>query len=349
MAKISIIVPIYNVEKYLEKSLNSFVNQTMEDIEIIIVDDGSPDESYKIYERFAENDPRIKIIKKKNGGVSAARNTGLENATGEFVMFADSDDWMELNCCESMYAEQQRTNADMVLADVIVETNGHPEINHIFKEEFVKDDPKFFMDYQKACIGYSYNPMPSGKWKTPGLGSPWNKLFRRSLIESEKLRFDPYVNGIYDDNLFTLHYLMHIKKISYIQVPVYTFRIVSESITQAYKPNTLETNLKIFERINDFMAETGNKDYFEEAFYVYVIRRLSKSLNVYFFSAKNPTPINERLAELKNTLNSEPYKTAIRKVDINRLLNNHKVVCLLSRIGSPNLLYAAVKIKNLIK
>lgn len=348
MAKISIIVPVYNVEKYLEKSLTSFVNQTMKDIEIIIVDDGSPDESYKIYNRFSEKDARIKIIRKANAGVSEARNTGLENATGEFVMFADPDDWMELNACEALYAEQQRTDADLVVADVIVVTNGQPEAHHIFREAFVTEDRQWIMDYQKACIGYSYNPMPAGKWKTPGLGSPWNKLFRRSLIEEKRLRFDPYVNGIYDDNLFTLHYLLHSQKLAYIQVPVYHFQIISDSITQAYKPNTLETNRRIFERINDFLLETGRQDYFEEALYVYIIRRLSKSLNVYFFSPRNETPIKQRLAELKQTLRSEPYQTAIRKVDMNRLLNNHKVVCMLAKTGSPSLLYLGVRLKNLL-
>lgn len=346
MAKISIIVPVYNVEQYLEKSLNSFVNQTMDDIEIIVVDDGSPDESFKIYSRFAEADPRIRIIKKQNAGVSEARNTGLENATGDFVMFADSDDWMEPNCCEVMYAEQQRTQADMVLADVIVVTNGVPENYHIFGKPFVTEEKDFIRQYQKTCIGYSYNPLPAGKWKTPGMGSPWNKLFKRSIIEENHLRFDPYVKGIYDDNLFTLHYLMHVKKLAYIQVPVYDFRLVAGSITQSYKANTLDINRRIFERINDFIDETGERDFFEEAFYVYVIRRLSKSLNVYFFANNNPHTISEKCKELKETIHSEPYQTAIHKVKLNRLLNNHKVVTVLSRAGAPRLIWWSLKAKR---
>ena len=349
MAKISIIVPVYNVEKYLEKSLRSFVSQTLNDIEIIVVDDGSPDESYKIYNRFAEEDSRIKIIKKQNAGVSEARNTGLERATGEYVMFADSDDWMEKNCCEVMLKEAERTQSDMVLADVIVVTNGVPKVNHIFGEPFVTEDPEFIKSYQKTCIGYSYNPLPSGKWKTPGMGSPWNKLFKRSIIEDNGLRFDPYVKGIYDDNLFTLHYLMHVKKLAYIQVPVYDFRLVEGSITQSYKANTLDINRRIFERINDFIDETGDRAYFEEAFYVYVIRRLSKSMNVYFFANNNPKPLNERLSELKQTMKTEPYQTAVKKVKLNRLLNNHKVVTVISRMKSPRLMWFALNTKRKIK
>lgn len=235
MAKISIIVPVYNMERYLEKSLASFCQQTMSDIEIVIIDDGSKDESYKVYNRFAEQDPRIKIVKKENGGVSEARNTGIDNASGEFLMFADPDDWMEPKCCEIMYDEQVRTQADMVLADVNVVKNGATEQYKIFEKKFTTTDPQFIKQYQKACIGYCYNPMPSGKWKVPGLGSPWNKLFKKSIIDENNLRFDPYVKGIYDDNLFTLHYLMHVNKLSYIQEPVYNYLIISGSITNSYK------------------------------------------------------------------------------------------------------------------
>lgn len=346
MAKISIIVPVYNVEQYLEKSLASFAGQTLKDIEIIIVDDGSPDNSYQIYEKYAAEDKRFKIIKKENAGVSEARNTGLENATSDFVMFADPDDWMELDCCEIMYNEYLRTQADLVLADVIVVTNGIPELYHIFEKPFTTSDYSFIEKYQKTCIGYSYNPMPSGKWKTPGIGSPWNKLFKRSIIEENHLRFDPYVKGIYDDNLFTLHYLMHVNKLSYIQKPVYDFRLVSGSLTQSYKANTLDINNRIFERINDFIDETGKREFFQEAFYVYVIRRLSKSMNVYFFANNNPKPLEERLNELKSVMNQEPYKTAVSKVKLNKLLNNHKVVALLARMKSPKLMMLALNTKR---
>ena len=299
--------------------------------------------------RFAKKDQRLKIIKKENAGVSEARNTGIENATGEYIMFADSDDWMESKCCEAMMAEQMRTGADMVLADVIVVTNGVPMVNHIFSEPFVTEEQQFIRQYQKSCIGYSYNPLPSGKWKTPGMGSPWNKLFKRVIIEENNLRFDSYVNGIYDDNLFTLHYLMYVTKLAYIQIPVYNFRLVEGSITQSYKANTLDINRRIFERINDFIDETGERKFFQEAFYVYVVRRLSKSMNVYFFANNNQKPFDERLKELKETINSEPYRTAVHNVKINRLLNNHKVVCVISRINSPRLMYCALQIKRKLK
>lgn len=348
MAKLSIIVPVYNMEKYLEKSLPSFLNQSEKDIEIILVDDGSKDESYNICKQFADKDNRIKIIRKENAGVSEARNTGIDNASADYVMFADPDDWMEPNCCELMLEEQNRTHADLVLADVIVVRNDTPVTWHIFSEEFTTSDPLFLKQYQKTCIGYSYNPKPGVKWKTPGLGSPWNKLFKRSIIVDNNLRFDPYVKGIYDDNLFTLHYLRYAKTMSYIQKPVYNYLLLTGSITRSYKANSLDISERIYKRINDFIDETGDRPFFEEAYYVYVIRRFVRLLDVYFCAENNPKPAKDRYSEMKNILKSEPYSIAFQTVKLNQLLTNHKMVAILVKIGSPRLLELCVKLKHRI-
>ena len=348
MPKISIIVPVYNMEKYLQKSLSSFTQQTFKDIEIVIVDDGSKDESYKIYNSFAEKDNRVKIVRKENAGVSEARNTGIDNANGEFLMFADPDDWMDEKCCEVMYTEQEKTDADLVLADVIVVKNGKNETWNLFSKPFTTTDHEFIKLYQKTCIGYSFNPMPAVKWKTPGLGSPWNKLFKRSIIQENHLRFDPYVKGIYDDNLFTLHYLMPTNSISYIQYPVYNYLLITSSITRSYKANSLDISERIYKRINDFIDETGDREFFEEAFYIYVVRRFMRLLDVYFCAENNPKSQEERYQEIKDTLNSEPYATAFKRVKLNQLMTNHKIVAILAKIGSPRLMDTCVKIKHKI-
>ena len=113
--KFSIVVPIYNVEKYLPRCIDSLVNQTLQDIEIILVDDGSPDGSPAICDAYAEKDPRIKVIHKLNGGVSAARNDGLRISKGEWVIFCDSDDWMELDACENLYMCGNEKKVDVVI------------------------------------------------------------------------------------------------------------------------------------------------------------------------------------------------------------------------------------------
>lgn len=349
MTKISVIVPVYNVEQYIDRCLSSLVMQTLKDIEIIVVDDGSPDNSREIYEKYAQQDNRIKIIRKKNAGVSEARNTGMEAASGELFMFVDSDDWLPLDGCEILYEEYKKSQADLVLADAYIVTDGKTQKNDVFKEAFTTEDPVFFKAYQKACIGYCYNPNPAVKWNIPGLGSPWNKLYKRKIVREHNLKFDSYVKGIYDDNLFTLHYLMHVKSLTYVKKPVYYFRLVSDSLTQSYKANTLEINSRIFERINDFMETTGNKEYYLEAFYVYVIRRFSKSMNVYFFAKNNEKTKKEIFAELKKVMDLEPYNTAIKNVDVRILFGNHKVVVMAARLKSPRFMWFCLHMKRKFK
>ena len=114
MTKISIIVPVYNVEKYLKECLDSLINQTLEDIEIICINDGSTDNSLAILEEYQKKDSRIKVFSQKNQGVSAARNLGIEKATGEYLTFLDSDDRLELNTCEILYKETIAKNSDFL-------------------------------------------------------------------------------------------------------------------------------------------------------------------------------------------------------------------------------------------
>ena len=120
MAKVSIIIPVYNVESYLRRCLDSVVNQTLKDIEIILVNDGSTDGSLAICEEYAKNDDRIKIITRKNGGLSAARNTGLDNATSEYIGFIDSDDWVDTNFFENLYNTAIEKNCDVAFGDIVI-------------------------------------------------------------------------------------------------------------------------------------------------------------------------------------------------------------------------------------
>lgn len=349
MPKISIIVPVYNVELYLERCLKSLIHQTFQDIEIIIVDDGSPDDSQKIYGAYARQDNRIKVIKKKNAGVSQARNTGIDAATGDLLMFVDSDDWMERDGCETLYKSYEKNKADLIIADVYEVKNVKRHLIHVFNKEFETEGPDFIRRYQMACIGYGYNPLPCRQWSVSGLGSPWNKLYKRNIIVENKLRFDPYVKGIYDDNLFVLNFLSCAKKISYIHKPVYNYRVVEQSITKSYKENTLDISQRIFERIQTFISQQKNSFEFEKAFYNYVIRRLSAELNVYYFSVDNPKDRKKVMEEMKHMLHTEPYQSAIKNVEVERLMLPHKITCFIARLDWPFGMWLNYRIRELIK
>ena len=134
MVKVSIIVPVYKVENYLSNCIESLIGQTLKDIEIILVDDGSPDNSGKICDQYAEKDNRITVVHKTNGGVSAARNDGLKKANGDWVIFCDSDDWMDLLACEILYEAGELSQSDIVIGDVYLANKNKVEYVKFYKE-----------------------------------------------------------------------------------------------------------------------------------------------------------------------------------------------------------------------
>ena len=127
--KVSIIVPVYNVEKYLRQCVDSIVNQSLKEIEIICINDGSTDNSLQILEGYAQRDKRIKIINKRNEGLSTARNTGMEYATGEYIGFVDSDDFINEKMYENLYKNAKSNKSDIVMCPAYVFDNNNPELN----------------------------------------------------------------------------------------------------------------------------------------------------------------------------------------------------------------------------
>lgn len=185
---ISIIVPVYNAERTIERCIKALRRQSFENIEIILVNDGSKDKSLQICNKHSLEDARIIVIDKKNGGVSSARNTGLDVAKGDFVMFCDSDDWPEVEWCKSMFMHYQENN--LVMCGCYIEGEQH------FLPYEVKS--KSGDEWVKRCNYYQL--------KLSNFNVPWNKIFERRILEDYHIRFDERLtNG--EDYLFVLQYL----------------------------------------------------------------------------------------------------------------------------------------------
>lgn len=312
MIKVSVIVPIYNVEKYLGKLVDSLIMQTLKEIEIILVDDGSPDNCGLICDQYARKDNRVKVIHKKNGGVSAARNDGLSSAKGDFVIFCDSDDWLPLDALELLWKKAMDTDADIVIGDVYQYKKGQNIQVRFYKEDFVTEEKEFIHKMIQADIYRTYCPLPPQEGPAFGYGGPWNKLVRRSLLIENNIQFDIRVKGLYDDILYTAYILANAKRIAYITQPVYYYRIIQTSITMTYKPNALEINNAIFNSWDEFIVKYDKFGILKEPFYANVIRRFTETLPIYFCSKKNPKSTFEIVKEIQNVIDSEPYKTAAK-------------------------------------
>lgn len=212
MAKVSVIVPVYNVEKYLKRCLDSLINQTLSDIDIICINDGSKDSSLQILEQYAQKDSRIVIYNQENSGLSVARNTGLEHASGEYIGFVDSDDWVDLDFYEKLYKSAKNNNADIAVADFIREHPNKKPKRLKLKEEKIYTTPE---DKFMIC-------------KVHREGCVWNKIYRTEFIKSINLKFVPKM--YYEDRDFTIRSLYFSKKLVTTPNTYYRYFVNPKSI-----------------------------------------------------------------------------------------------------------------------
>lgn len=213
MTKVSIIIPVYNVERYLRVSLESVVNQTLEDIEIICVNDGSTDGSLEILNEFAKKDKRIILINQENQGLSGARNTGLNVATGEYIAFLDSDDWVDTNFLENLYNTAKKYESDIAVATIIRKREKHQKYRVKYdKEQVVQtlEDKINICDIPHCCY-------------------VWNKIYRSDLIKNTDFK----VGVFFEDMLWSLEVIKQSNSIVTVPNTNYYYRVNKISIVKA--------------------------------------------------------------------------------------------------------------------
>ena len=316
MSKISLVIPVYNVEKYINQCMDSIINQTLNDIQIICVDDGSLDNCPQILDDYAKKDNRITVIHQKNAGVSAARNAGIKIATGEYIIFPDSDDWMELDALENLWKEAEQTDADIVYGDWVEEHIDKYEYIDCFPESFYTDDEKTIKVMQCAvnCNSKLKISRPEFSWIGYVGGAPWRGIIKTSIIKNNGIFFDPYVKGLGDDVLFSLHVYEYIKSIAYIKRLTYHWRSTELSYTNGYKSDLIEIYSRIIEKMQKFIVDYEKDDRFIKSYYSKVMLYFLKSMPRYFKNSMNSKNARDRFLEMKKLLETEPYKTA-RKIN----------------------------------
>lgn len=205
---VSIIVPVYNVEDYLERCINSILNQSLNEIEVLLINDGSKDLSGEICETFKNRDSRVKVFHKDNGGVSSARNFGIEHASGKYLAFIDPDDWVEAPMFETLLKSANEQKSDLVVCDyqnVYEDGNILPSSKELTGEVDVLELKS--LGYVRYIVDY-FLPNKHGYYV-------WNKLYKKEIVDKYNLRFDKNVNYA-EDFLFNLEYLCHTNKISLV-------------------------------------------------------------------------------------------------------------------------------------
>ena len=289
--KVSIILPVYNVAPYLRQSLDSIIAQTLSDIEIICVDDGSTDESGQILDEYKEKDERIKVIHKKNAGTGAARNDGLKIATGECIGFVDPDDWILPNMYERLYNLLQDKGLDIVMftPDVYNDKTGKHEGFLYFQDS---NFPKFLDDkvFNKDDISPFSYPM-----------CVWNKLYRKRLFDENNIEFAEGLD--FEDHKVIFKSLFTAKRIYFIREKLYVYRHSREGSILSDNDTRMFDHIKIYDIVENILKETGNWEKFHLDFLRYKVHNI-----LYYYTMIKPQYkkdyYNKMVKSLRSTIMS---------------------------------------------
>ena len=239
--KVSVIVPVYKAEKYLRKCVDSILAQTFRDFEVILVDDGSPDGSGAICDEYAKKDPRVRVFHKENGGVSSARQCGLDHARGEYTIHADPDDWVEPNMLEELYTKAKADDADMVICDFYV--------NDSRGQRYVRQRPSA-LDHE-TVLRELFQQLH---------GSCWNKLVRRACYDSYNVVF-PTKISFCEDLYVNSAILKYPIKVTYIPKAFYHYeqQVNVNSLSQKYTILSFEEDINLVNAFEHLLMGTSTR------------------------------------------------------------------------------------------
>lgn len=332
MAKISVVVPFYKVPyEYIHQCLESILNQTFMDLEIILVDDGSPDDCGKICDEYGEKDKRIIVIHKENGGLSDARNAGITQATSEWITFIDGDDWVETDFFQHF---MDRIEKQQELADIYFYSGfrDYPAKEIVGKAHF-KDGQRFssykereFLESKCCTIHVEKN----GNRKGITISSAWGKMYRLKYLKENSLLFPivPYD----EDSIFYMYAIENASCIEYIATPVYHYRFSENSIVNRYRPNALEEQQIYLSSLFEFAEIYKKSEAFKNKLYMRVMTSMLLMIKQYYFHEQNVASHFTKYKAFCSVIKDTPYKDLFKKVKFSKLGRNAKVKYILLRL-----------------
>ena len=316
--KISVIVPVYGVEKYISKCLNSLVNQTLNDIEIIVVNDGTKDNSQKIIDEYVKKYPdKVKSFIKENGGQGSARNYGLKQANGEYIGYVDSDDYVELDMYEKLYNKAINNNLDIAIC-------GNYNVSEDYKNKKVDLE---FIKYEDNKINALL-----------GKKAVWNKIYKKSIVEKLEFRSKVW----YEDFDFSIKAICSAKKIGYVNEPLYNY-LLREGSTM--NNSNVVRNLEILDAFNEIVKDKKYKGYYDIIEFL-AIDHIYISTIVRVINAKADDKVKrETINKLIDYMNTSFPKYKNNKY-INTLSKNRKIIYKLINRKKYNLIKLLFAVKG---
>lgn len=336
--KVSVVVPIYKVEKYLSRCIESITNQSYTNLEIILVNDGSPDRCGDICEEYALQDSRIKVIHKVNGGVSTARNTGIDVCNGKYIAFIDADDTIEKTYVEKLVSTIENNRLDIVSCGYIDQSKyGNIKLNDFYNED-IRLEKKEFINRIFNGVG----------------GTVWGKIFKRNIIIDNNIRMNSNI-FMCEDMIFVLEYAIKCERYGVINENLYNYnRLNEDSISSKINLCYYNNLIKVIEEIEDILR----KNEFEDEYIDNILSKRIKDTSIVFLLMQHDKKHNysntKKIENIKTILKNDYYKQYEGSLIGNSVKD--KVILFLMKANKikminfyTKLLYSVQKIKDKIK
>lgn len=329
---LSVIVPVYNVERYIAKCLRSIVNEgaeTLALIEVLVVDDGSTDNSGRIADRFAREHPCVRVIHGQNAGVAAARNRGLGMAQGKWLYFVDSDDWLEEGGIRAICEAVQKLSDTDILFMEAFQNVGHKQKAWVhFSKEINLTNPESIRRLQGGIL---YAPL----WRKTGndpMGALWDKVYRRDFLLENNLSFCEQLR-VLDDMVYNFEALGAARRVACRKIRPYHYRrFVADSISNVYKPDRVLQDRAVWKYLSSLgLWSSQENGILQKALMCRIIKSFSICCRLCFFNRDNKKSLHEKTAYVKKVMESEPYCTAFHTARLSDLEWKLKAVALAGR------------------
>ncbi len=348
--KVSVIVPVYNAENYLSRCLDSLLKQSISDIEIIVINDGSTDNSGEILKKYEKMDGRIRAIHKGNEGLSEARNIGINYAQGEYIGFVDSDDWVDSEMYNSMYSTAIATNIDIVMCTYTREYPDHskPKLLNL-PDKVIYDKGEVRNKLMRRIVGPIKSEMSNPEY-LDALSTVWSKIYRTSLMKENNVAFtDLKIIGTAEDALFNIHALYYAESALLINKPYYHYwRANVDSVTSVYKPDLKEQWFNLYSYIEDFLKQKKLQGEFHTALNNRICMGvLGLGLNT--ISSGNLSSSFEKVSQIKVFLSDERIVKGYKEFDVSEFPITWKVFYLLAKYRASVPFYVMLNIIDFLR
>lgn len=339
--KVSVIIPVYKTEAYLEQCVRSIINQSYPDLEIILVDDGSPDRCPAMCDAFAAQDSRVKVIHKENGGLSSARAAGIRSASSDYIMLVDSDDWIDQNTVSACVERARQDDADCVMFGYVREYEGNSFYTPLFETDFsygVADSEK---QVHRRIVGPLGAELAIPQ-RIDSLSSVCMKLYRADVARRGKIVSERDV-GSSEDTVFNL-YALDGCRISYLNQCFYHYRKTNTgSLTAQHKATLSEKWDKLYRVIEEYTVQSGREEYYRTP----LLNRVACGMiGLGLNEVSDGSSIGEQAEKLRAILNKPLYREAFAQLDTTSCDARWKLFFFLCRKHMTRMLALLLRIMN---